>query len=211
MRIFKNKKSVKVDYNGVPVYVVYVVAGASMVISIISLAFSIRVIRGCGEVRFDYTKLVELSGLIFSVIGVVFALFFVIIGLDANKKKNEFDEIERDIKSKKLSMENLSKTGVNHQDEMYSRLLSVVQNTVTDQRIRKSLMDDLYLSQARLATQSKSLDKDKRIKGIQRILDFGCEADIYDLRMIESDPFEDIEIKDKASTIRKKLEDKLRG
>ena len=79
-------------YDGVPVWIIFTVTGLSLGISVLSLIMANSKPFSFFQLEFDYTKLVELTGLIFSVIGVVFTVYFVIIGINAKEIEKEISK-----------------------------------------------------------------------------------------------------------------------
>ena len=133
------------NYKGVPVWVLYTVVFISLGISIWALIIANSEPYSFFRLEFNYTKLVELTGLMFTIIGVVFALYFVIIGIDANKKKQELTDVYNTIQKKQADIENIE---LNYQDKMYSYLIGIIKNTITNSNASKQILDSLYLSKA---------------------------------------------------------------
>ncbi len=194
------------NYKGVPVWVLYTVVFISLGISIWALIIANSEPYSFFRLEFNYTKLVELTGLMFTIIGVVFALYFVIIGIDANKKKQELTDVYNTIQKKQADIENIE---LNYQDKMYSYLIGIIKNTITNSNASKQILDSLYLSKARLATQYKYLSVDIRLEGIRRLADLGEFSDIKDLKKIINDPTENEEIIELATSIKTVIENRL--
>lgn len=194
------------NYKGVPVWVLFTVVFISLGVSIWALIIANSEPYSFFGLEFNYTKLVELTGLMFTVIGTVFALYFVIIGIDANKKKNELTDIFNTIQKKQADIENIE---LNYQDKMYSYLVGTIKSTITNNNASKHILDSLYLSKARLATQYKYLSVEIRLEGIRRLADLGEASDVEDLKKIINDPTENEEIIELAKGIKTEIERRL--
>lgn len=194
------------NYKGVPVWVLFTVVFISLGISIWALIIANSKPYSFFRSEFNYTKLVELIGLMFTIIGVVFALYFVIIGIDANKKKQELAEVYNTIQKKQADIENIE---LNYQDKMYSYLIGIIKSTISNSNASKHILDSLYLSKARLATQYKYLSVEIRLEGIRRLADLGEFSDIKDLKKIIIDPTENEEIIELATSVITEIENRL--
>lgn len=209
-------------YDGVPVWIIFTVTGLSLGISVLSLIMANSKPFSFFQLEFDYTKLVELTGLIFSVIGVVFTVYFVIIGINAkeiekeiSKRKEQIEKLDKEIKKKQFQIESVKKQTENaikvemdQQDEMYGHLLEQAKNN-SDTNKRKRTIDALNLSRARLATKSRFLSKNKRLQRMSALDILGDTTDITDLVKIINDSTEDKEIIESAKMRKEEIEKRL--
>ena len=157
------------------------------IMAILSLGLSIGAIiiansdnRGDCEMIYDYTKVTEFVGLLVTILGVVFSLYFVIVGLKASdtekevakilkqienieneiiQKQSQINSVEKQANSIKEQVDNTIKVEMNQQDEMYGHLLHQA-GLIENDRERTRTEDSLNLSRARLATKSKYLSKE---------------------------------------------------
>lgn len=207
-----------------------------IIIMIISLGLSIVAIiisnsdnRGDCELIYDYTKVTEFVGLLVTILGVVFSLYFIIVGLKASdvekevskmlgqiekiedeitQKQSQINSVKKQANSVKEQVDNAIIVEMNQQDEMYGHLLHQA-GLIADDRERKRTEDSLNLSRARLATKSKFLSKDIRMKRMPLLEMLGDSTDIADLERIINDLTEDKDIKELAKMMKDAIENRL--
>lgn len=189
-------------YGGVPVWIIFTTVGLSLGFSIWALIMANAKPFSFFQFEFNYTKLVELTGLIFSVLGVVLTVYFVIIGINATRIEKELsykkDQIEKELK--KIECDNL--------DEIYGQIIRLTE-TVSKEKKRKSILNSINLSRARLATQSRFLSKEKRLQRMLALDMLGNIDDIVDLVKIINDPTEDKEIIESSKMRKEEIEKRL--
>lgn len=209
-------------YDGVPVWIIFTAVGFSIGISIWALIMANSEPYSFFRYEFNYTKLVELSGLMFSVIGVIFTVYFVVIGINAkeiekkiSKRQEQIEKLDKEIKNEqsqiksvKKQIENVIESEMNQQDEMYGHLLDQAKN-ISDANKRKRTIDSLNLSRARLATRSKFLSKNKRLQRMPLLDMLGDSTDIADLVRIINDPSEDKDIIESTKMRKEAIEKRL--
>lgn len=204
-----------------------------ILIAILSLGLSIGAIiiansdNRCNcEMYYDYEKVTEFVGLLVTVLGVVFSLYFVVVGLKASdaekeiskileqireientiiQKQSQINSVEVQADSIKAQIDNAIIVELNQQDEMYGHLLHQA-SLIRDDKERTKTENSLNLSRAQLATKFKYLSKDKRMQRMSPLEVLGGLTDVDDLDKIIQDPTEDKDIKNLAEVIKKEIE-----
>ena len=149
---------------------------------------------------------VSTVSILVTVMGVVFALYFVIISIDASKQEKELKRIEKKIAKKQTEIKKEIETiQVDHLDKMYSHLIELAKEINTDASKRKKMQESVGHSRAELATQSKFLSLEVRKQRITELGELGNQSDIADLERIIEDSTENEEIKELAWGIRDKI------
>lgn len=182
----------------------------------LSLGFSIWALiiansddRGNCEMILNYTKVIELAGLIFTVVGVVFSLFFVIVGINANRIRKDINSIDENITEKAALIEKELK-GIESDNlyNMYGHLLDMAKY-INGKKERERKINSLTLARARLTTQSNLLSKDKRLQRMPALDLLGTLEDIADLDKIINSPTEDDEIIESAKIRKEEIKQRL--
>ena len=200
---------INIKYVRVPIWSIVIVLILSLGISSWALVVANSDVRGDCELVYNYAKVIEFAGLIFTVIGVVFALFFVIVGVNANKIRKELNSIDESVTDKKKQIEDdLKRIESENLHNMYGHMLDMAKY-ITDKKERKRKMDSLTLSRARLATQSRLLSKDKRLQRMPALDLLGNMDDITDLNKIINDSTEDKEIIESAKMRKEEIGKRL--
>lgn len=196
--------------DGVPVWIIFTIVALSLGMSIFSLIIANSKANSFTQLEFDYAKLVEFTGLFFTIIGVVFALYFVIIGIDATQKKDELEKIEADVRTKQSKIEeDIRKLELENLDFMYSHLIAIA-GTISNSRIRKNTINSLRLTRARLASQSNyCLSLETRKKRIPDLAVLGVQSDIEDLEKIITDTNEEETLRELAKGIKQQIKERL--
>lgn len=161
---------------------------------------------------FKEDKVITFAGLLFTIIGAVFAFYFVIVGIDANGKKDKIKELDDEIERKQSQIERISKMDINQMDIMYGHLINQAK-TINDKKVRDVVEISLRRDRARLATQSTFLPKEKRLQRMSELGEkinnqlLGEASDIKDLEIIINDKNENNDIVETAKNVKKKIED----
>lgn len=188
-------------------WILFTIVAISLGISIWALIIA----NSDDKVISDTENTIGFGGLLFTIIGVVFSLYFVIIGINAHRIKNELVKFEEELEEEqKKIINNFGKVELDHQDTMYSHLLLQAKN-IANANEREKAMKSLRLSRARLATKSKLLPLERRIQRMPDLSELGVQTDIEDLKKLIKDPTEDDGIKDLAIVIVRNIEDNLKN
>lgn len=194
---------------GIPTWVIFATIGLSIGISIWAL------VTAKANQSIDIEKIDDYFGLFFSVIGVVFTLFFVAIGIKAtsideeiSKRQKQIEKLDDEIKKEKEQIESIIKVEMNQQEEIYSHLINI-SKSFTDDGLRKSTMDLINLSRARLAMNSQLLSTDDRMKRMALLDDLGVVSDIANLDKIINNPKEHKKIIESAKMRKQAIERRL--
>lgn len=160
---------------------------------------------------FDSEKVLDFAGLLFTIVGVVFTLFFVVVGIDAFKIKREMECHVKEIEEKKAQIDSyLKKIECDNLDEMYGQIYNLTQS-VTKKNVRKSLIRSVEHSRARLAAESVYLKKETRKRRIPTLVEFGDLSDIDRLSKLINDPYEEKDVIELAKEIREQLLKRLQS
>lgn len=193
--------------NGIPFWIFIVSLIISIGLSIWALIIANANFDG---LVFDFGKVTDFVGLLFSVAGVVFTIFFVIVGVDAIRIKKQLDSLINEVEEKKAQIDRyIKKLECDNLDNMYGQILSIA-STIESKKERKRIIESLTRSRARLATQSIFLDTKTRIQRIPTLQFMGELSDIDELTKIINDPYEDEEIVKVAKTTREELLKRLK-
>ena len=163
---------------------------------------------------FKEDKVITFAGLLFTIIGAVFAFYFVIVGIDANRKKEKIKELDDEIDRKQFQIEKFGKIEIDQMDTMYGHLIEQAK-TINDKRVRDVVEVSLRRDRARLATQSTFLSKEKRLQRMSELGEkinnqlLGEASDIKDLEIIINDKNEDNDIVETAKNVKRQIEDEL--
>ncbi len=150
--------------------------------------------------------------LLVTVMGVVFALYFVIISIDASKQEKELKRIGKKIERKQADIKKEIETiQLDHLDKMYSHQIELAKNCITNADELKKMQESVRHSRAKLATQSKFLSLEVRKQRITELGELGDQLDISDLKKIIEDPTENKEIKELAWGIRDIIRGRIMG
>lgn len=193
--------------NGIPLLIFIVSLIISIGLSIWALIIANANFDG---LVFDFGKVTDFVGLLFSVAGVVFTIFFVIVGVDAIRIKKQLDSLINEVEEKKAQIDRyIKRLECDNLDDMYGQILSIAA-TITSSKERKRIINSLTLSRARLATQSIFLDKETRIQRIPTLQSMGELSDIDELSKLINDPYEDKDIVELAKVTRDELLKRLK-
>lgn len=152
--------------------------------------------------------MIGIVSLLVTVMGLAFAIYFVVIGI---KEKN-LKKIEDEIAQKQTEIqEKLERLQVDHLDNMYSHITDLAKKSITDAGELKKMQESVRHSRAKLATQSKFLSLGVRKQRITELGELGDLLDIADLEKIIEDPTENKEIKELAWGIRDIIKGKIMG
>lgn len=183
----------------IPGWLFYTLIGTSIGLSIWALCVANSSVWG---LEFDSDKLIALVGLFFTVMGVVFTVYFVIIGIDAHKIDKEIAETKKQIEKELKIIE------CNNLDKIYGQSINIAK-TISDEKVRTRIIRSLRLENARLASQSRFLNDETRRKRLPDLIELGTVSDIDDLTRIINDPTEE-EIMDLAKSIKIELIEKMK-
>ncbi len=189
-------------YGGVPVWIIFTIVGLSLGISIWALSMAYSRMKADCDMVFDPSTATEVISLFITVIGVVLTVYFVIIGINATRIEKEIEEtkkqIEKDLKT--IECDNL--------DVIYGQLIRLTE-TVSNPKKRKSILDSINLSRARLATQYRFLSKERRLQRMSVLDMLGGMSDIVDLIKIINDITEDTDVIESAKIRKEEIEKRL--
>lgn len=195
-------------HRGVLIWVILTVVFVSLCLSIIAVVIANSDVRGDCEIVYDYTKLLELTGIVFSIVGVVWTVYFVIAGINViNIQRNIQSESEK-ISRFKTETESFL---VDFTEDLYSiyQSLFIIVNDLgqsipasasRNKNIEKT-KKDLQLIKARLGVKLKYLPNDERIEDIKYLFEKGTDSDRDFLNRIVEDPFEKKQIIDYITLI----------
>lgn len=161
---------------------------------------------------FDADKVIAFAGLLFTVIGAVFAFYFVIVGIDANRKKEKIKELDDEIERKQSQIERFVTIEISQMDAMYGHLIEQAK-TINDKKLRDAFEVSLRRDRSRLATQSIFLSKEKRLQRMSELGEkinnqlLGEASDLKDLELIIHDKNEDNDIVEIAKKVKRQIED----
>ena len=161
---------------------------------------------------FKDDKVITFAGLLFTIIGAVFAFYFVIIGIDANRKKEKIKELDDEIERKQSQIERFVTIEISQMDTMYGHLIEQAK-TINDKKVRDAVEVSLRRDRSRLATQSTFLPKEKRLQRMSELGEkinnqlLGEATDIKDLEIIIKDKNEENDIIETAKNVKKQIED----
>ena len=210
MKIFNSVRTWLSKHDWVRKAILCTIVAVSFGFSIVALIIANSDVRDGCEMEYFQSKATELAGLIFTVIGAVFALYFVILGIDASKKKDEMRQYVDELKAELIGMENDRKRiELNNLDTMYSHMIQISE-TIEDKKKRQRIMNLLRRSRARLAVQSNILSLNIRKQRIPDLAVIGEQSDIEDLKKLLKNPEEDETIKDMAIGIILLIEERLK-
>lgn len=196
-------------YSGVPVWIVLTIVTVSLGLSVWALIIANSNVKDDCELIYDYAKVIEFAGLSFTIIGVVFALYFVIIGINANRIKERIDIIDKTVSEKKDQVEKeLKKIECDNLDAIYGHLICQAE-TISVKKTRKRIINTLHLDRARLATRSIFLSEQKRLQRMPDLVQLGDKSDIEDLEKIINDPTEVKTIVELAKVIKEEISKRL--
>jgi len=194
---------------GIPKWVTFATIVLSIGISIWAL------VTAKANQSIDIEKIDDFFGLLFSVIGVVFTLFFVVIGIKAtnidkeiSKRQEQIEKLDDEIKIKKEQIESIITVEMEQQEEIYSHLINLSQ-TIKDDELRKKSINLLHRSQARLAMNSQLLPTEDRLVKIVFLDEHGDESDITNLDKIITNPTEDKRMKESAAMRKQAIEKRI--
>lgn len=152
--------------------------------------------------------MIGIVSLLVTIMGLAFAIYFVVIGI---KEKN-LKKIEDEIAHKQTEIqEKLERLQVDHLDKMYSHQIELAKESITNADELKKMQESVRHSRAKLATQSKFLSPEVRKQRITELGELGDQLDISDLEKIIEDPTENKEIKELAWGIRDIIRDRIMG
>lgn len=206
MKIIKRFLNWYLTHEKVRVAVLHTIMAVSLGCSIAALSIANSDVRGDCEMEYNQYKATELAGLIFTVIGAVFALYFVILGIDASKKRDEMKRYVEDLKKELLGLE---KERTNNLDTVYSHMIQIV-DTIKGDKTRKRITKSLQKSRARLAIQPNLLPLETRKQKISELIKLGDQSDVEALKKLLKDSKEEEEIKDYAIGIILLIETRLK-
>lgn len=206
MKIIKKALHWYLEHDKVRIAILHTIMAVSLGCSIAALSIANSDVRGDCEMEYNQFKATELAGLIFTVVGAVFALYFVILGIDASKKRDEMKCYVEDLKKELLGLE---KERTNNLDTMYSHMIQISE-TIDDDKLREKIIYSLRQSRSRLAIQANLLPLETRKKKLSELIMFGDKTDIDDLKKLLKDPKEDDKIKDLAIGIIPLIEGRLK-
>ena len=169
------------------------------------ILFNILNIPSSGSILQDMIGIVSL---LVTIMGLAFAIYFVVIDL---KEKN-LKKIEDEIAHKQTEIqEKLERLQVDHLDKMYSHQIELAKESITDPDVLRKMQESVRYSRAKLATQSKFLSPEVRKQRIIELSKLGDQSDIADLEKIIEDPTENKEIKEFAWGIRDIIKGRIMG
>lgn len=152
--------------------------------------------------------MIGIVSLLVTIMGLAFAIYFVVIGI---KEKN-LKKIEDEIAHKQTEIqEKLERLQVDHLDKMYSHQIELAKKSITNADELKKMQESVRHSRAKLATQSKFLSPEVRKQRITELGELGDQLDISDLKKIIEDPTENNEIKELAWGIRDIIRGRIMG
>lgn len=189
-------------YGGVPVWIILTATLLALGFSIWALAIAYSSFKGEYVLVFDPSVATEITSLVITVIGVLITVYFVIVGINVSR-------IDKEISEKKLQIEkDLKEIECDNLDVLYGQLVRLTE-TVNNVKKRRSILDSINLSRARLATQGRFLTRDKRLQRMTALDMLGGLTDIIDLDKIINDPTEDVEIIESAKMRKEAIEIQL--